>query len=53
MYYQLAGEIIALINEQTGAELRETSKLKMIQIRAKEALAPLYYKIRKGFGKQR
>jgi len=53
VYYQLAGEIIALINEQTGAELRETSKLKMIQIRAKEALAPLYYKIRKGFGKQR
>lgn len=53
VYYQLAGEIIALINEQTGAELRETSKLKMIQIRAKEALAPLYYKIRKGFGIQR
>lgn len=53
VYYQLAGEIIALINEQTGAELRETSKLKMIQIRAKEALAPLYYKIRKEFGKQR
>lgn len=53
VYYQLAGEIIAIINEQTGAELRETSKLKMIQIRAKEALAPLYYKIRKGFGIQR
>lgn len=53
VYYQLAGEIIALINEQTGAELRETSKLKMLQIRTKEALAPLYYKIRKEFGKQR
>lgn len=47
VYYQLAGEIVALINEQTGAQLKETSKLKMIQVHMKEVLAPIYYKIRK------
>lgn len=47
VYYQLAGEIVALINEQTGITLRKTSKLKMIQVRLKELAAPIYYKIRR------
>ncbi|MGN8963156.1 HAD-IIIC family phosphatase [Bariatricus sp. HCP28S3_D3] len=47
VYYRLAGDIVTLINEQTGATLRETSKLKMAQVRLKECLAPMYYKIRK------
>lgn len=47
VYYQLAGEIVTLINEQTGITLRKTSKLKMIQVRLKELAAPLYYKIRR------
>lgn len=51
VYYQLAGEIVALINEQTGAGLKESSKLRMVQIRMKEILAPLYYRLRKVLGK--
>ena len=47
VYYQLAGEIVSLINSQTGAQLKETSKFKMSYIRLKEILAPLYYKVRK------
>lgn len=47
VYYQLAGDIVTLINEQTGVTLKETSKLKMVQVRFKEFLAPIYYKIRK------
>ncbi len=47
VYYQLAGEIVELINEQTGMTLKETSKFKMVQVRLKEFLAPIYYKIRK------
>lgn len=47
VYYQLAGDIVELINEQTGMTLKETSKFKMVQVRLKEFLAPIYYKIRK------
>ncbi len=47
VYYQLAGDIVDLINQKTGQKLRETGKLKMVQIRCKEILAPLYYKLRK------
>lgn len=47
VYYQLAGDIVTLINEQTGMSLKETSKLKMVQVRLKEFLAPFYYKLRK------
>lgn len=46
VYYSLAGEIVSIINEHTGSDVKETSKLKMIQVRLKEALAPYYYKIR-------
>lgn len=47
VYYQLAGEIVELINSQTGACLMETSKVKMVQVRLKELLASLYYKFRR------
>lgn len=47
VYYQLAGEIVELINEHTEIKMRETSKFKMIQVRMKEELAPMYYKLRK------
>ena len=47
VYYQLAGDVVTLINEQTGVTLKETSKFKMVQVRLKEFLAPIYYKIRK------
>lgn len=47
VYYQLAGEIVELINSQTGACLKETSKMKMAQVRLKEMLAPMYYRLRK------
>ena len=47
IYYQLAGDVVTLINEQTGVTLKETSKFKMVQVRLKEFLAPIYYKIRK------
>lgn len=47
VYYQLAGEIVQLINEQTGSELKETPKFKMIQVHLKELIAPFYYKVRR------
>lgn len=46
VYYALAGEMVDIVNETTGAEIRETSKLKMTMIRAKEILAPMYHKLR-------
>ena len=46
VYYQLAGEIVELIQEQTGAEVKESSKLKMAQVRIKEILSPVYHRIR-------
>ena len=51
IYYQLAGEIVALINEKTGSKLKETSKIKMVQVHLKEILAPFYYQIRRTLGK--
>lgn len=47
VYYQLASEMVNIVNEWTGSRIRETSKMKMLQIRLKEALAPTYYKLRK------
>lgn len=46
IYYKLAQEIVSIVNECTGSRVREKSKLTMIQIRIKEILAPLYYKVR-------
>ena len=47
VYYAMAKEMVDIVNETTGSEIRETSKLKMGLIRAKEILAPAYYKMRK------
>ena len=46
VYYSLAAEMVDIVNEATGSQIRETSKLKMLYIRMKEVLAPVYYKIR-------
>lgn len=47
VYYALAQELVAIVNEATGAQVGNTSRLKMAVIRLKEALAPFYYKLRK------
>ncbi len=47
VYYAMAGEMVDIVNECTGSSIQETSKMKMAQIRAKEVLAPAYYKLRK------
>lgn len=47
VYYKLAEEMVAIVNECTGSQIKETTKLKMVQVRLKEALAPTYYKLRK------
>ena len=46
VYYALAGEMVDIVNEATGSEIRETSKLKMALIRTKEILAPVYHKLK-------
>ena len=51
VYYALAQEMVAIVNEATGVQVGNTSKLKMVLIRAKEALWPLYNKLRKVFRK--
>ncbi len=47
VYYSLAAEMVQIVNEATGKNIRETSKLKMLIIRLKEELAPMYHKLRK------
>lgn len=47
VYYALAAEMVQIVNEVTGSQISETSKAKMLLIQAKEALAPVYYKLRK------
>ena len=47
VYYALAQELVSIVNETTGAQVGNTSRLKMAVIRLKEALAPIYYKLRK------
>lgn len=49
VYYALAKEIVDIVNKKLDASIKETSKLKMVQVRLKEALAPTYYKIRNLF----
>jgi len=53
VYYALAKDMIEIINECTGSHLKECSRMKMVQIRLKEALAPLYYKLRGMVRKER
>lgn len=47
VYYALAADLVEIVNRATGSHIRETSKAKMLLIRIKEMLAPIYYKIRK------
>ena len=47
VYYALAKEMVDIVNEATGSEIKETSKWKMAMIRAKEMFAPMYYRIRR------
>lgn len=47
VYYALAAEMVAIVNEVVGSHIRETGKWKMALIRLKELLAPIYYKVRK------
>ena len=47
VYYALAQEMVAIVNEATGAKVENTSRLKMAVIRLKEALWPMYHKLRK------
>ena len=47
VYYALAAEMVDVVNQATGSQIRETSKMKMLLIRSKEALAPTYYKLRR------
>lgn len=51
VYYALAGEMVQIINECTGSQIKENSRLKMLQVRLKEILAPTYYKLRKIVGR--
>ncbi len=46
VYYALASEMVEIVNEVTGSQITETAKTKMLMIRAKELLAPTYYKLR-------
>ena len=46
VYYALASEMVEIVNEVTGSQIKETSKAKMLFIRVKELLAPTYYKLR-------
>lgn len=45
VYYSLAKEIVDIVNETLGTDVKETSKLQMAKIRIKEILAPIYYKL--------
>lgn len=47
VYYALASEMVKIVNESTGSNIRESSKLKMALVRMKELLAPIYYQLRK------
>ena len=47
VYYSLAKEMVDIVNECTGSEIRETSRMKMHLIEGKEMLAPLYHKVRR------
>lgn len=45
VYYALAGEMVDIVNECTGGNVRESSRMKMLMIRAKEILAPVYHRL--------
>lgn len=47
VYYALAKEMVGIVNEATGSELKESLPVKMAVVRAKEILAPVYHKLKK------
>ena len=47
VYYSLAADLVEIVNAATGSKIQNTSRMKMVMIRLKEALAPTYYKLRK------
>ena len=47
VYYNLAGEMVEMINSHTGFTLRETAKSKMLMVRLKEMLAPAYHRLKR------
>lgn len=47
VYYALAKEMVDIVNNILGTDIKQTSKTKMLKIKLKEGLAPFYYKIRK------
>ena len=47
VYYALAAEMVEIVNEATGSNIKESPKMKMVLIRLKEMLAPTYYKLRR------
>lgn len=47
VYYALAAEMVEIVNEATGSRISESSRAKMLLIRAKELLAPTYYKLKR------
>ncbi len=46
VYYALAKDLISIINDCIGSQIKETSRLKMVKIRIKEFIAPFYYRLR-------
>ena len=51
VYYKLAEDMVDIVNECIGSNIKKTSRFKMIKIKLKENLAPLYYKLRKKIGR--
>ena len=47
VYYNLAVEMVNIINETIQSDIRNTNRTKMIMVKTKELMAPYYYKIRK------
>ncbi len=53
VYYNLACEMVEVINRHIGCKIRNSSKLKIAVIRAKEILATAYIAIKRIFRKKR
>ncbi len=47
IYYAIAQELVAVINDHTGSTIKEKAKWKMLQIRIKEVLASILQKLKK------
>ncbi len=47
VYYQLAQEMVEVVNRHTGRRVKSASKAKILLIRLKEIAAPVWYKVRR------